>query len=372
MKRKWLKFFAIGGIGGIAPNLLKFAFHPLTFFDEFTSTGDWLCWITSLVIFFSVGGVVAYITEKKSLMKAFYLGISAPSIILALYHVGFQEEQKINIKYEIIEIAYHTDYPSHLNSKKLYRESEQIHDSKSEDLGVYSKTNDFLLPLSNTLMLNAALPTNTSSSNSSYTHQIINVEAFSGDSIEYEEPFKEREGWRKVEPDKRVEMYTKTVDVLSPIPNTVILNLALVKHVLNNYTFLVNFVIENDSTYESVQTITLYREKRGKTEYSNIVEIPLREVVTGTYNCMISIAHVDTSDTDRSFALLGTIIKFDEEESVNIVCILNPEIGKTYAHKAKNLSVADAMDWVGDLAEKHSKKSNPITRFFQRIFKFFF
>lgn len=78
-----LQRFLIGGVGGLAPVLL---FVVQGDFDGFATNYIWLKQLTRIVIFFLMGGFVAWLHSKENVQTAvFLLGLGAPTMI-----AGFQ------------------------------------------------------------------------------------------------------------------------------------------------------------------------------------------------------------------------------------------------------------------------------------------
>ena len=76
---KWVMAFFVGGLGGIAPTLLRFG---MDLSQKRMSVAD-ISWsmLVGTAIFFVLGGAVAAIWDEVDLKKVFYIGLGLPSLI---------------------------------------------------------------------------------------------------------------------------------------------------------------------------------------------------------------------------------------------------------------------------------------------------
>jgi hypothetical protein len=232
--RKHRLIFLIGGCGGISPTLLNIAFHPFTFFVSFRNAAHWIGWSASIIIFFAVGGFVAWLAERRSPLKAFYLGIAAPSIIFTIaYQTGFFQTPRTMTEFERVEPSY------------------------QEGIS-----------------------------------RVINC-----DDSEYEDPFKVPRGWQEIRlrPER---MTTMPREFFRPVePHNVYVYFALAKYTGGTYSLPISFCLQDGDTFHVSKTIEIYRGIDDSVVKDNVILIPISPVSPDTYRFEIKVNTVDTALT---------------------------------------------------------------------------
>lgn len=77
-----IKLFLVGGLGCIAPNIVKYASSTLS---GGTLPGNMVATSLSAMVFFLLAGfLVAFIMDAKNIKDAFYKGVAIPTLIISL------------------------------------------------------------------------------------------------------------------------------------------------------------------------------------------------------------------------------------------------------------------------------------------------